>query len=53
MLVQNLQEAVSTRWAQAQVTCMRTEMDMYLQMDNLCYWWLGCSILFLLLSTFL
>ena len=50
MLVQNLQEAVSTRWAQAQVTCMRTEMDMYLQMDNLCYWWLGCSILFLLLS---
>ena len=50
MLVPYLHESISARWGQALVTCQRTEMDMYLQMEHLCWWWAGCSILFFLLE---
>jgi hypothetical protein len=50
MLVENLHQSVAARWGQALVTCQRTEMSMYLQMEHLCYWWLGMSILFWLMD---
>jgi hypothetical protein len=50
MLVENLHQSVAARWGQALVTCQRTEMSMYLQMEHLCWWWAGCSILFFLME---